>query len=309
MLISPFTPLFFIDPKVDGVESPYIQTFANTDRILIELILSDIHPGDDDWGFRLVNLESRNEHYLTCGHWYLNDFDYVMFCALQGLSDGTYCVVLENPDYELTSAPFRVTSDKTILQDTTLLQYSMKNNRQRKDAVFFINNMHYFFEFRIPGGFKDNGWTFGVDSEQFSTEYADPIQLYGRERTMRKLTVGTSEGCPIWFGELLNRILCCTYVYVDGVRYARVDTSVPEVTNTLEGVNSFIFSQNIQQVVNDDFMAKHAYMYHIEGGLYDPDLNRRFTNRQMLILRHIAQGDMRDISSNNQSIDGKLRNI
>lgn len=309
MLVSPFTPLFFIDPKVDGVDSPYIQTFANTDRILIELIMSENHPGDEKWEFRLVNIESGTIFNLSYGQWYINDFDYVRFFILQGLSDGTYCVVLENPDYELTSAPFRVTSDKTILQNTTLLQYSMKNNRQRKDAVFFINNMHYFFEFRIPGGFKDSGWTFGVDSEQFSTEYADPIQLYGRERTMRKLTVGTSEGCPIWFGELINRILCCTYVYVDGVRYARADTSVPEVTNTLEGVNSFIFTQNIQQVVNDDFMDQHAYMYHIEGGLYDPDLNRRFTSRQMLILRHLGQGDVRDMASNYQHLDRKLRNI
>lgn len=309
MLISPFTPLFFIDPKVDGVESPYIQTFASTDRILIELILSDNHYGDDDWSFRLINIESGLELPISPGQWYINDFDYVRFWVLQGLSDGTYCVVLENPDYELTSAPFRVTSDETILQNTTLLQYSMKNNRQRRDAVFFINNMQYFFEFRIPGGFKDGGWTFGVESEQFTTEYADPIQLYGRERTMRKLTVGTSEGCPIWFGELLNRVLCCSYVYVDGVRYARADTSVPEITNTLEGVNSFIFTQNVQQVVNDDLMAKFAYMYHIEGGVYDPDLDRRFANRQMLILRGLSGGKVREMASNYQSLDGKLRNI
>lgn len=303
MLISPFTPLFFIDPKVDGVESPYIQTFANTDRILLELIGSELNSGDDDWDIRLINKETGSDQYMEYGIWYINDVDYVKFLILQGLSDGTYCICLENPDYELMSAPFRVTSDENILQNTTLLQYSMKNNRQRNDVVFFIDNMHYFFEFRIPGGFKDNGWTFGVDSEQFSTEQADPIQLYGRERTMRKLTVGTSEGCPIWFGDLLNRILCCNYVYVDGVRYARADTSVPEVTNTLEGVNSFIFSQNIQQVVNDDLMKKYADMYHIEGGVYDPVLYRRFSDRQMLVLRHIAQGDMRE------SHNGNIRKI
>lgn len=309
MLISPFTPLFFLDPKVDGIESPYIQTFANTDRILIELIMSDSRPSDVDWTVRLVNLEKRIENPLTFAQLYINDIDYVSFCVLQGLTDGTYCVVLENPDYELTSAPFKVTSDETILRDTTLLQYSMQDNRQRKDAVFFINKMHYFFEFRVPGGFKDNGWTFGVDSEQFSTESADPVLLYGRERTMRKLTVGTSEGCPIWFGELLNRLLCCTYVYVDGVRYARVDTSVPEITNTLEGVNSFIFSQNLQQVINDYFIRKHTSNYHIDGGLYDPDINRRITNSQMLILRSLGQGNIRGISRAIQDMDSNLRKI
>lgn len=308
MLISPFTPLFFLDPKVDGIESPYIQTFGNQDRIVIQLIGSKNNPGDEEWSICLLDLEKEDEQYLHYNHWYINESDYVNFAVLQGLSDGTYCVRLENPDYDIVSAPFRVTSDASILRDTTLLQYSMRNNRQRKDAVFIIDNMHYFFEFRIPGGFKDNGWTFGVDSEQFKTDIADPIQLYGRENTLRKLTVGTSEGCPIWFGELLNRLLCCNYIYVDGVRYARADNSVPEISNTLEGVNSFIITQNLQQVINDDLLEKYAYMYHIKGGIYDPDLNRRFNDKSMVILRSLGSPDVR-ISSHEQALDNKLRKL
>ena len=38
MILSPFTPLFFPSAKADGIESAYIQTFAPTDKILIELI-------------------------------------------------------------------------------------------------------------------------------------------------------------------------------------------------------------------------------------------------------------------------------
>ena len=38
MIISPFTPLFFPDVKADGIDSRYIQTFATTDEILVEII-------------------------------------------------------------------------------------------------------------------------------------------------------------------------------------------------------------------------------------------------------------------------------
>ena len=128
----------------------------------------------------------------------------------------------------------------------------MKNNRQRKDAVFFIDGMQRFFDFRVPGGFKDSNWAFSVEGEQFVTDDADIVQLYGLESTQKKFTLGNSDGCPIWFAELLNRLLCCTYVYFDGERYARKDTAVPEMTVLLDGVNSFVFTQNLQKVVNID---------------------------------------------------------
>lgn len=307
MLISPFTPLFFLDPKVDGVESPYIQTFANTDRILIQLIgqdlIGDDYIGDDEWTLEFVNHQTGNRDYWPLNYWKINNVDYVRFAIISGLSDGVYSVILGCPDFTIESQPFRVTSNEYELAETTLLQYSMSNNRQRNDAVFFIDNMQYFFEFRVPGGFKDNGWTFGIVSEQFKTDNADPIQLYGRESTLRKLTIGRSEGCPIWFGEMVNRILCCNYVYIDGVRYARADGAVPEVTNTLEGINSFIFSQNVQQVVNDELMNRYSTYYKLYGGIYNPDLNRRMTDSAQLILRSLGNTNIRTLDNN------KLRNI
>lgn len=290
MLISPFTPLFFIDPKVDGIDSPYIQTFANTDRIIIQLISCD---EDYEWQGHLIDMASGKELAITFTRWYLNNTDFVDFLILQGLSDGLYSFRLSHADCELVSAPFLVTSDQNILQDTTLLQYSMRDNRQRTDAAFFIDGMQYFFEFRVPGGFQDAGWTFGVNEEQFATDNADPIQLYGRESTMRKLTIGTSEGCPIWFGEMVNRLLCCHYVYVDGVRYSRVEGSVPEVANTLEGVNSFVISQNLQQVIDDDLMSRYGITAPLQGGIYNPDLGRRFNDRNIAILRRVNGSNFR----------------
>lgn len=67
-----------------------------------------------------------------------------------------------------------------------------------------------------------------------------------------KFTLGMSEGCPVWFAELLNRLLTCDYVYFDGVRFARKEASVPETNAVMDGLNSFVFTQNLQKVVNID---------------------------------------------------------
>ena len=244
-IISPFTPLFFIDRKSDGLDSKYVQVFSTTDKILVELIC-DSGEEEGDWVLYSepghVPIDHPNWQY-----WDINDDTELHFAVLSP-SPGLYSLSIGN----LTSEVFRVTDDPLILKNTTLIQYSMKDNRQRTDGVFFINRMQYFFDFRVPGGFKDSNWSFAVEGEQFTTPQADIVQLYGLDSTQKKFTLGNSEGCPIWFGELLNRLLCCSYVYFDGERYVRKDTSAPEVTVVQEGMNSFVFSQNVQKVVNID---------------------------------------------------------
>lgn len=245
MLISPFTPLFFSHHKRDGVDSRYIQTFASSDQILIELICAP-NEEDGDW-----ELYSEPNHILISvietSVWAINESTEVRF-AVVSPSAGYYSIKING----VTSNVFRITDDSIILNNTTLIQYSMNNNRHRKDAVFFIDGMQRFFDFRVPGGFKDSNWSFAVEGEQFVTDESDIIQLYGLESTQKKFTLGNSDGCPVCFAEMLNRLLCCTYVYFDGERYARKESSVPEMTVPLEGVNSFIFTQNLQKVANID---------------------------------------------------------
>lgn len=245
MLISPFTPLFFIDRKSDGIKSKYTQVFSPSDQILLEVICDS----DEETGDWVLYAEPGHIllDYIDYTYWSLNDDIDLRFAVLSP-SPGLYSVEIDGK----TSKIFRVTDDRLILDNTTLIQYSMKDNRQRNDGVFFINGMQRFFDFRVPGGFKDSNWSFAVESEQFVTPSADIVQLYGLDSTQKKFTLGNSEGCPVWFAELLNRILCCTYVYFDGERYARKDASAPETTVLLEGVNSFVFTQNLQKVINID---------------------------------------------------------
>lgn len=245
MIISPFTPLFFLNRKTDGKDSDYIQTFATKDRILLQLI------GEKDYTpvVTVINACDGSLVYSpVLSTWDINSETRLYFVEIS-LSPGCYSVYIPAFGY---CEPFKVSSDERELSETTLIQYSMQSNRQRNDAVFFIDGMQYFFDFRVPGGFKDSNWSFGVESEQFVTQQSDIVQLYGLESTQKRFTLGNSQGVPVWFGEMLNRLLVCSHVYFDGVKYCRKESNVPELTVVQEGVNSFVFNQMLQQSVNLD---------------------------------------------------------
>lgn len=275
MIISPFTPLFFIHRKTDGRESEYVQTFAPSDRILLEIIGG--HEVYDVKARIFDECEGKEIQQIQFNRWNINSTATLAFSVIS-LNPGKYSVSVDGFG---KSKPFLVTDNARVLDKTTLIQYSMKDNRQRNDAVFFIDGMQYFFDFRVPGGFKDSNWQFGVESEQFVTQYSDIVQLYGLESTQKIFTLGGSAGVPVWFGEMLNRILVCTHVYFDGEKYSRKESNAPELTTQLEGVNSFVFTQSLQRSVNLDPVLEerlHAVLRRIDGvedyRLIDTTLNR-----------------------------------
>ncbi|MFV0325376.1 MAG: hypothetical protein ACK5LF_13535 [Bacteroides xylanisolvens] len=242
MIISPFTPLFF-SPSTDkfGAKSKYVQLFARTDRIFIELITE---PEEQEPNVRINNLLNDTSTAILLSSWKMNEDKIVYFYNISLLPCGYYNVMVNGN----TSEIFKITDDERELSETTLIQYSMKDNKQRLDTIWWIDGMQYFFDFRVPGGFKDNGWTFGVDNEQFVTSNEDIVELFSHEYTMVLFTLGNGMGCPVWFAELFNRILCCNYVYFDGVRYARKESNVPELNQQIEGLKSFVFNQMLQKV-------------------------------------------------------------
>jgi hypothetical protein len=243
--ISPFTPLFWSPTNErSGARSKYVQTFAPSDRILVQAIR--VHTGSAPVAPSLYIYDVLKEVQTAqrWRAWTMNTTTALLWATIQGLQPGIYTVRFGNNESE----PFCVTDDESLLAQTTLIQYSMENNRQRDDAVFVIDGLRNFFDWRIPGGFKDDGWSFGVDNEQFTSNVYDVVDVYSRDLTMKTLTLGNSQGCPVWYGELLNRIFSCTYVYVDGVRYSRHESDVPEVNATVDGLRSYIFKQTVQQV-------------------------------------------------------------
>lgn len=283
MILSPFSPIFFQPRKGrNGVPSYYVQTFAPTDHIQIQLIgavgdtapVTKVYNACDDTVLFTVDWNS----------WQMNLSDLLYFTVIRGLSNGYYYIHMEGVGFSET---FKVTDYEPELNQTTLIQYAMKDNRQRDDAVFLIDNMPTFFDFRVPGGFKDGGWSFAVENEQFVTDDANIVELYGMDSVSKAFTMGEGDGVPIWFGELLNRLLTCHYVYFDGVRYARKESNVPEVSAQDELLNSFIITQIVQKVTLLDTgieEANHIALRRVDNTYYrEADIDNE-TNINRLII-------------------------
>ena len=242
MKISPFTPLYFGESNIsDGVPSRFMQVWAPTDQIMIQVAADagDTAPAstlnDAHTGAVIGTIE-----FLE---WDINAEKVIFYAILTGLSVGHYTVTIDG----VTCDEFRVTDDMLTLSKTTLIQYRFKDNKTRDDVVSLIDMMPYFFDFRVPGGFKASGWQFGVSNEQFTTQREDVVELYSYDYTLKTFTMGGSLGVPVWYGEMLNRLLTCSYVYFNGDRYTRNDTETPQINILVDGLDSFVFSQLLRR--------------------------------------------------------------
>ena len=161
-IVSPFTPLFFSPSSdVSGCKSHYTQVFAPTDQILIEVI---VRAESRAITGKIISVCDNSEMDIEWNVWSMNDSDKLYYYVITGLEDGYYMVNVNDSNSE----PFRITSDESVLKNTTLIQYSSKDNKDRQDVIFFVSEQQMFFDWRVHGGFKDSNWSFGVDNEQFT---------------------------------------------------------------------------------------------------------------------------------------------
>lgn len=245
MKLSPFTPIYFRTGRSGELTSRYIQTWAPTDRIMVQVVAG----ADERAPFATLDKRISEDigwqnNRIMWQVWEINPNKKIYFTILQNLSEGYYTFTLKN----MVSEPWCVTTDTHKLNKTTLVQYRFKDNKQREDVVSIIDGDPYFFEFRIPGGFKDSGWSFGVSNEQFNTQNEDVVELYAHDYVIKQFTMGGSIGVPVWYGEMLNRLLTCSYVYFDGKRYARNESETPQVNILIEGLESFVYTQSLREI-------------------------------------------------------------
>ena len=244
MIISPFTPLFF-SPSTDkfGAESKYIQLFSPIDKIFIE-VLSEV---ELEIIGNISNKVTGEIYPLEFQTFTMGNDIYVSYTIITGLSNGYYSVTLNEQESEI----FKITDDEQELSETTLIRYSMHSNKLRRDCVFWNGETQFYFEFRAPGGFKDDDWAFEVDNEQFEISNGNIVELYAIESTQKRFTLGNARGCPIWYAEHLNRILCCSNVYFNGTRFVRKGNSTPEITQEIASLKSYIFKVTLQGMVDN----------------------------------------------------------
>lgn len=240
--ISPFTAVFF-SPSGDGYQSDsaHVQTWKTTDRIVFEVIsteMSDSVPLNitlNSYDERMVKTTSMRSFTV----WQMNSTTRILYLVFQNLAEGLYSVTFNGAESDL----FRVTNDAKQLDGTSLITYYSETNRNRNDVVFVVNGTQLQFQVRVPGGFKDDGWQFGVDNEQFTDDGYETYDVFAHESEQRYFTLGNSRGVQPWFAGLLNRALTCEWFLVDGERYVRSESSVPEQTVMIEGLKSFVYKQ------------------------------------------------------------------
>ena len=301
--ISPFTPLFF-SPSTDkfGVESRYIQVFTPDDRIVIQVLTDD---GETVSG-KVRNAVSGSSEDLSFSVYEMSSSVDVHTAVLTGLSEGYYTVSIESQESDI----FHVTTDENELSTTAVIRYTSNTNKHRSDVVF-VTDTKYEFQFRVPGGFKDNDWAFEVNNEQFEDGNGNIVELYAIESTQKTFTMGNAMGCPIWFGEHLNRILCCTHVHINDVRYVRKGSSTPEVTQEVQNQKSYIFRVQLQGMVENVDVelpsssgdesesegggAGYVYLIKVGDNTRATDTNTYSALRMMLEMQKIVEEYSKDI--------------
>lgn len=234
MRFSPFNPILFGD--VPFTDFPHV--FSVTDNIMIECFKKPEEP--------LPSLKLTSDNNISYDlSWNIQnqcDED-IAFYILRGLTPGDYVLTCG----DIRSNQIIVTDSDEVLSNTVLLQFCENSNRSRVDIATLINLNKVFFDFRIPGGFKDNDWSFNVDNEQFETEESDIYELYSIDSTFKTLTIGTSIGVPTWIAEMVNKAFACELVYVDGIKYNRVNEAVPEAVAADNYNGRVIYNFKLQQ--------------------------------------------------------------
>lgn len=237
-------PLFFSPIKNKfGLEMDYIQRFHTSDKIHIQVFAS----ASEEVSVTLNNLVAETSTPVSLSTYNQNDNVLMHYAVLSGLDDAKYTVTVNGN----ASEPFEVCSSDIILEETTLIRYSHKSNNSAFDNIFWINDTQQVFEFRVEAGFKPEGYTSHISNEQYRNQMQEIEELYAVPYDVYTLTIGSSKGVPYWFAKHLNRILCLSLVEIDGTKYVRSESSVPEMTQVIEDSQLFQISVSLELQDND----------------------------------------------------------
>lgn len=237
-------PLFFSPVKDKfGLDMDYIQKFHASDKIHIQVFTN----ASEEVSARLNNLAAGNSTPISLSTYNHNDNVVMYYAILRDLEDAVYTVTIN----EYTSEPFIVCSSDDLLEETVLIRYSHKSNNSAFDNIFWVDDIQQVFNFRVEAGFKPGGYSPRIDNEQYRNQMQEIEELYAVPYDVYNLTIGNSSGVPYWFAKHINRILCLSMVEIDGTRYVRSESSVPEMTQVIEDSQLFHINMALELQNND----------------------------------------------------------
>ena len=236
-------PLFFSPVKDKfGLDMDYIQKFHASDKIHIQVFTAS-----EEVSASLNNLAAGNSTPISLSTYNHNDNVVMYYAILRDLEDAVYTVTIN----EDTSEPFIVCSSDDLLEETVLIRYSHKSNNSAFDNIFWVDDIQQVFNFRVEAGFKPGGYSPRIDNEQYRNQMQEIEELYAVPYDVYNLTIGNSNGVPYWFAKHINRILCLSMVEIDGTRYVRSESSVPEMTQVIEDSQLFHINMALELQNND----------------------------------------------------------
>lgn len=237
-------PLFFSPVKDKfGLDMDYIQKFHASDKIHIQVFTN----ASEEVSASLNNLAAGNSTPISLSTYNHNDNVVMYYAILRDLEDAVYTVTIN----EDTSEPFIVCSSDDLLEETVLIRYSHKSNNSAFDNIFWVDDIQQVFNFRVEAGFKPGGYSPRIDNEQYRNQMQEIEELYAVPHDVYNLTIGNSNGVPYWFAKHINRILCLSMVEIDGTRYVRSESSVPEMTQVIEDSQLFHINMALELQNND----------------------------------------------------------
>lgn len=244
-------------------EESEMQVFQMYDTITVQIAIlrsSGIDPT------KLVYLWQNGERYSVGITLIGSNIDYDIYEHRQLLDpevnyllNGCLSYHIEYNNAIIAHAEYRVAERcSTEIRDYVFLEYN--NYRNDFETMF---NPDEDIQFRLRGAVVRRSEEQTSDDDDFRDQVDVLEQLSGRARVIRVLEF---EG-PGWVGSKVNRILACSSVKIDGVRYVRVTGSGVSKDDTY-GPDMFRWSVKLERVYDDaqEVNFNRTITYNVVGG-------------------------------------------
>jgi hypothetical protein len=253
----------FFEQSIPAFETQavYYQKFEQQDTIMFQMLINSSII--NKYGI-IVQLRDCNNN-MTYGTFqnFGDPFVYDGYLSLTFKLQLCLPVVPEGEYYVYIYAPFVTGSNfelfysepiniKATHEGTVLLKYTNDGN---DFDVFFYRNHSYnsfrVFQYRVDGGFRSEGWQPGSVDNIFIDQTHSPVLLSSTPFEVRRLTFGNNTGLPNYQAGIINRILSCSSVWVDGVLYCKAEGAKMEQIKIAANHPLFAWTVDVLKSEND----------------------------------------------------------
>lgn len=270
--IAQCTPLVFSsvrDPLATSMQ--YTQRFSIYDTITVQSVAS--FPNNvNAWLYKYNPNGDELISMTTCTKVNFGDGRHGNTVSYTALDEGFYRVLLTSVYTDIIGTEFFQVCRPTELRDMLFFEYSNDGN-SAMDNIFSIGGTRKTLQFRIEGGIKPSGWTGNVAQETWRTQRQELRVLYSMPYDKWTLTIGAAAGVPVEYIRIVNNILSCNIVYINGRRWCRSEGSVPEKQLTMTGAQMFTATVEVEP---QDSLDNYPLELYQVGDEFNNDYNNDY---------------------------------